>query len=333
MRDALQIPRCRAWALAFAVLAASSRDLAANESQTALATAYVRQSLITQVQTQAVALAAGGVAYERDAIAAATAKWAGWRRDKIRGDLEHALGSAARERFGAFAREFLAADAAGDKEYLAQLSREIGLSPLPADYAALAAQVIDTRLRADVDAAAGFLGRLQVWINRDRTEDGALPLEDWLGVTAPVAPPGSPPPPLPGVDPLAAAEPVATPVAPTVDEETALGAFAGGHKTRRQQQVEIARSHMQQTADERRQWEEEWGRKKSDAGNAEAEARRRQAERLAQNEKDALEQSKNTWAARLKTIAASTVGVAVGAFTTPIATRSAEKATQALFGE
>ena len=58
---------------------------------------------------------------------------------------------------------------------------------------------------------------------------------------------------------------------------------------------------------------------------------KRHADKLAATEKDALEQRKNSWGNRLKSIVGATVSAATGAFTGGIGTRAGQEAANAIF--
>jgi FtsZ-binding cell division protein ZapB len=102
-------------------------------------------------------------------------------------------------------------------------------------------------------------------------------------------------------------------------------------KKRSERRLEEAQAGMEQVASERQAAEEEYAAKKTAAAQAEAEAMKRHADKLAATEKDALEQRKNSWVNRLKSIVGATVSAATGAFTGGIGTRAGQEAANAIF--
>lgn len=322
-------------ALASAVLAAATAlaqlpSVQAVSDERALASAYLLSTLAEQVATKAVEAFGNVAATNGPSPREAAVEWKARIQQRIRGNLEARFGASARGRYETFVTEFLAAEQCADPEALRALHEKAGLQVPPTDYASFRRLAVESWLQADVAAAGDFLARVEAWVDLSGRVPATPPLDFWLGATSPKS--AAPPPPTP-VNRLAAAEATPAPIpAPDDDEgDGALSAFATARKTSRQQRVELAQSQMQQLATEREQWEQEWGRKKAARAQAEVEAMRRQAEALVQADKDALEQHKNSWGYRMKSVVSAVIGTTLGAFGTPIAQKAGEEAAQELF--
>jgi hypothetical protein len=102
-------------------------------------------------------------------------------------------------------------------------------------------------------------------------------------------------------------------------------------KKRHDKELAEAQDGMEQIANERKSAEEEYAAKKTSDAQAEAENMKRHADKLASTEQEALEQRKNSWGSRLKSIVGATVSAATGAFTGGVGARAGEEAVNAIF--
>jgi hypothetical protein len=82
---------------------------------------------------------------------------------------------------------------------------------------------------------------------------------------------------------------------------------------------------------ERRAAEDEAAARKLAAAQAEADAVRKQAEKLAAAESEAIEQRRNSWSGRLKSVLTTAIGATSGAFLGNVGSRAGEAAAEALF--
>jgi hypothetical protein len=116
-----------------------------------------------------------------------------------------------------------------------------------------------------------------------------------------------------------------------METPAALDSFAQARQDRRQRALEEAQAGMQQVASERDAAEREYAARKTASAQAEAEAIKRQADKLASTETEALEQRKNSWGNKLKGILSATIGAATGAFTGGIGTEAGTRLADAIF--
>jgi hypothetical protein len=250
----------------------------------------------------------------------------------LRNELTAQFGNSARARFEQFVADYTAAEKAGDAQLLAQLGEAFGISPAPADYASLRRVAIETFLQPDMADGSKWLGEIQTWIDvRKKTKD-TPPLSIWLTRDQPTTVAKSAKPVVKKPNSLADAE--ADMGEFTAGEEEAsspLDSFDNMRKKRSARKLEEAQAGMEQVASERQTAEEEYAAKKTAAAQAEAEAMKRHADKLASVEKEALEQRKNSWGNRLKSIVGATVSAATGAFTGGIGTRAGQEAADAIF--
>jgi hypothetical protein len=160
--------------------------------------------------------------------------------------------------------------------------------------------------------------------------DPPIPLAAWLARAEPAAPPA--PPPSRGAQ-LAGAEAEA----PPVDDEALQGAassldgFSRLRQDRRQRAFADAEKAMTQVAAERTAVEQEAAARKLAAAQADAEAVKKQAARLAAADAEALEQRKNSWGNKLKGLAGSLISATTGAFTGTIGAEAGRRAAGELF--
>ncbi len=325
-------------AAAIAAFAAATR--AAPAETDLLLRSLFRHRVAAQTAAQAGELgtAAGDAAAEQ--VAAAADRWSGEIHRSIRSELAAAFGENAKDRFGEFVETFTSAERENDPVFLAALARDLRWTPPPADYGALRRMVLEQLLARDLSEAARFLGEVQTWLDLRRRSAEVPPLQAWLERAQPVplAPVEDSPPPrlVPqrprSSNPLRDAEAPAGEYTPS--EEPAAGgldAFSGARTARREKALEVAQAGMAQIAEERRAAEEELAARKTSAAQAEAEAVKKHAEKLAAAEQDAIEQRKNSWSGRLKQIVSTTIGAAGGAFLGGVGSRAGEAAAEAVF--
>lgn len=257
--------------------------------------------------------------------------------EHIRLALGDVFGGSARELFGTFVEQFTEAEAASDLAFLVRVTELSDLEVVtPVEtYDALRTIVIGDWLKADVAAAVAFLVDVQTWLDlRERNAD-VPSLRDWLDRGRPVQVEAVAEPERESVrrrNPLRDAEAKANPFEGVDDADGgSLDQFGAARAERRRKAMDEARSGMQQVAEERRTAEEEAASRKLAAAQAEAEAVRKHAERLAAAESDAIEQRRNSWGNRLKSVLTTTIGATSGAFLGNIGSRAGEAAAEAVF--
>lgn len=331
--------------LAAAAAAGSAYGSPGAAGETAvLCKTYFRYLLSQEVSAQALTLSRDAVDSDAGQIRDAATAWSGRQMVEIRKVLQTAFGKAARQRFEGFVTMYTTGEQAEDSGMLRELSAALELDPAPADYSALRRAVVQGPLADDMIAASQWLGEIQTWMDVRRKNKDTPVLEAWLTRSEPAeaasgwqwkktgaAPAGRPAASAPA-NPLASAEPEMGEYQDEGEEAgSPLDTFGELRKKKREKALEEAQAGMQQVADERRAAEEEYGQKKLAEAQAEAENIKRQAEKLAAVEKEALDQRQNSWSARLKKIVGSTISAATGAFTGGIGTRAGEEAADALF--
>jgi hypothetical protein len=314
---------------AFASVEGASPDMAV------LGQCYLKFMLHQQVASQAGAVAAEAPQADQDQIKQAAADWSASQTRAVRKVLTDQFGNDARAKFEQFVADYTTAEKAGDAQFLAQMGESFGISPAPADYASLRKSAIDSFLQPDVAEGSKWLGEVQTWIDvRKKTPDTPA-LSIWLTRDQPTV----------AAKPSKQKKPVAKKPDTLADAEADMGEFTAGEeevanpldnfdemrKKRSERKLEEAQAGMEQVASERETAEQEYAAKKTAAAQAEAEAMKRHADKLAATEKDALEQRKNSWVNRLKSIVGATVSAATGAFTGGIGTRAGEEAANAIF--
>ena len=338
--------RALRWAcgMVLASLLASPVSQALSPSDSAaLVTAYFRLLLAQQVPAQAKSMAEDAEPADRSQIEAAATRWTGSRVGEIRKSLEKRLGAAAKTAFQEFVARFTAAESKKDLAYLGQVASGLPLKTAPRSYAELRQALVESLLKSDVDAGSAFLGEIQTWSDlRDSKPDRTPPLNAWLARSGSGAPSAAGPSTAPAgtsakaaepSDPLAEAEAGFAEDAEILDTSGSnpLDTFAGLEKAKRDKQLQEAQAGMQQVAAERKAAEEEYASKKMASAQAEAEAMKHQAEQLAAVEQQALEQRQRSWGNRLKSLVATTLGAAGGAFLGEIGTRAGEQAANEVF--
>jgi len=265
--------------------------------------------------------------------------------EAIRAELESAFGASARDEFERFVEFFAKAEAESNGEALGRIVESAGAwTQAPETYVELRAAMVKDVVKDDIAAAGKFLGEIQTWLDLRKKAKDVPPLRAWLdreaeGKSVSVA----------GVkpatqrsatkktgkkNPLREAEAQAGEFEEDEEEKGgALGSFGAARAERRQKALEDAQAGMQQVAEERRGAEEEFAAKKTSQAQAEAEAVRKHAEKLASAETEAIEQRKNSWSGRLKSIVSTTIGATSGAFLGEVGGRAGKAAADAVFNE
>lgn len=320
----------------FAVWATSAiMASSAIASDAAYYKAYLHFLLTDQVERQAELLVKNADPKTREESLVAVSEWSADQKRAIRASLMQSnIGGDAKAEFERFVARYLEAESAGDPELLRSISREFGW-PGMQDYQALRQKATAELLSNEMDDASRFLGLLQTWIEQREKGISTGPLKRWLDYASrPVPSPASAQAPRSARNPLAAAEaPLGEYTSWDEPGASPLDAYSRGREEKRARVVEEARIAMQQIAEERRAAEEEYAQKKQAEAQADAEAVRRQAERMAAADQLAQEQRQKSWGNRLKKIVGSTVSAATGAFTGGIGTRAGEEAANAIFGD
>lgn len=319
-----------------AVLAASAVRGADPQDSPALLKAYFRFQIAQQIPAQADGLAAEASESQRRQVAEAMTGWRGRILERVRDDLQRQFGDGARARLESFVADYTMAEKSGDPAFLARLAEAADFAPPhPATYAALHRRVTEDWLKGDLDSGAALLGEVQTWLDVNSRTPNPPTLAAWLArgtqtwapvPAATVAKPSR-------RDALRDAESPSAAVA--VAEEGSSGAletFSQSRRDRRQRAVEEAQAGMQQVASERDAAEREVAARKTAAAQAESEAMKRQSDKLAAAEAEALEQRKDSWSNKLKGIFSATVGAATGAFAGGIGTEAGRRLSESVFG-
>lgn len=314
----------------WAVLAMAQTALAGQASDSeVLLRSYIRFSLAQEVQAQARALGKNLSRPDADQIQEIADKWFAGETVALRKNLENKFGDTARERFKKFVGEYTTAEHAGDLEYLGRLSTQAGLKEPPPDYAALRKLALKRWLNKQLSAGTKLLSEMQTWAEVRSKKNDAPPLSVWLARDE--QPTASPEPSSP-TNSLAAAE------APTPKWDanqqpsgSAMDAFSQLRREKREQAMQNSQAGMQQMAMERQSAEQEYGARKMAAAQADADAMRTQAQKLAAVEGEALAQRENSWGNRIKRIIGGTLSVGLGAFTGGIGVKAGQQAADELF--
>ena len=313
---------------AFASVEGASPDMAV------LGQCYLKFMLYQQVAAQAGPVAAEAPQADQDEIKKAAADWSASKTHAVRKVLTSEFGDDARAKFEQFVADYTTAEKAGDAKFLAQMAESFGFSPAPADYASLRKSAIESFLQPDMADGSKWLGEIQTWMDVRKKTPDTPSLSIWLTRDQPAV-----------VTKTAKKKPAAKKPDSLESAEAEMGEFTAGdeevaspldsfddmRKKRSERKLEEAQAGMEQVASERQAAEEEYAAKKTAAAQAEADAMKRHADKLASAEKDALEQRKNSWANRLKSIVGATVSAATGAFTGGIGTRAGQEAANAIF--
>jgi hypothetical protein len=250
--------------------------------------------------------------------------WFGEAMETVRDGLEESFGEQGRDRFEQFVAAYTEAEAGSDADYLAALAQAVGIAAQ--DYSTLRSGILSDRLADDVRNASGFLGELQTWIDLCGKETDTPSFDMWLDRdTAKAAPKAV-------ANPLAAAEAgweAPPPQMPAAGNP--LDTFSQARRDRRDRALNEAQAGMQQIAAERHAAEQEYAARKMAEAQADADAMRAHAQKLAAAEQEALDQRKNSWGNRLKRIAGGTISAALGAFTGGVGAEAGRRAADEIF--
>ena len=297
--------------------------------------AYLRCLLVEQITGQGGGLVRGVKESAGREAKASLDGWAERVQGRIRTDLNQRFGDKARSQFEAFVADFSTAESGNDAEFLKRISSALGWNPSgDRSFKDLRIYGLENWLQQDVKSGADLLGEIQTWLALQGKGQQVPPLTIWLTRSEPAKVASQPklqPKPKPK-NSLKDAE-AAPPEMGPGDQESGspLDKFATSRNDRRQKALEQAQAGMQQVAGERDAWEQENGAKKLSEAQAEADNMKRQAEKLAATDQEALDQRKNSWSTKLKEVAASTISAGVGSFTGAVGTRAADEATRAIF--
>lgn len=290
---------------------------------------YLRYSLAQEVLAQAQRLASELPEEEGAQIDEMAGEWFGDEIDRMRRELDQRFGDRARPRFETFVGQFTQAENSADAVYLDHLSQQVGLREPPADYGALRRLALERWLDDPLQAGIRLLSEMETWADIRQTNASAPPLSYWLDRGTQAPQPATPPRP---VNPLQAAEARAPEWdATAAPQGSSLNSFAQRRRERREQALQSAQAGMQQMALERQAAEEEYAARVQADAQADAEAMRAQAQRLAAVEAEAMAQRENSWGNRIKRIVGGTVSAGVGAFTGGIGAEAGRRAADELF--
>ncbi|NCA81357.1 MAG: hypothetical protein EOM72_01235 [Opitutae bacterium] len=297
-----------------------------------LLAAYTRFVLAREVHAQALNLAQPLPEADARQIADQAGAWMTAETEQLRTQLDARFGEGARDRFAEFVSSYTAAEGTNDLHYLGRLAGDAQLGENPLEFSALRRLVLDKWLADSFAAGGQLLGEMQTWADLRSKNPHTPPLAAWLARAEPVAT-TAPATPAKPVNPLAAAEAdvpefIPPPAGPPANP---MDAFAQSRAEKRDRALQDAQAGMQQMAMERQGAEQEYAAKKMAEAQADAEAMRAQAQKLAAVEQEAIDQRANSWMGRLKNIVSATVGAATGAFTGGIGAEAGRQAANALF--
>lgn len=273
---------------------------------------YLRLNIANQVAGQAAEIVAP---LKEKARAKLLAKVEDYRQGvlaTIRERLVAACGDAetAEESFGRFVSTWTTAESENDGEFLAQMSEIAGIDPPESTYNGLKGRILEKFLPDDLAAAGQFLSGLQAQVADKLAKAAEKKLRN----------------------PLKGAEaPADTFVEAKDDGVGALRSFGAARKARREKALAEAQAGMAQVAQERSAADQEANARKQAAAQAEAAGMRQLAEAKAAAEAEAAQQAANSWSARLKAIAGTTISAGTGAFAGTVGSRAGQAAADAVF--
>ena len=301
-----------------------------------LVESYTSFIVLEQVQAQGHSFGAGLDEKAKKEVDDAVESWGGRGRERIRMSLQKAMGDQSRPKFEAFVADFSTAESRNDTNFLAATADAIGWRPdQPGTYEGLRLYVAEHALAEEVRSGADLLGEIQTWVDLRAKGNAVPPLDDWLNRTRAAGQLPRPVEPVKTANPLKSGEaaPPSLGEMPGGETRNPLDDFAQLRDERRQKALEQAQAGMQQVAAERDAAEQEYAAKKTASAMAEADARQRQAAKLAATDQEALEQRKNSWGTKILDILGATVQTTVGGFTGAIGSRAAGEAVKAIFND
>ena len=295
--------------------------------------AYTQFVLAREVQAQALNLAKPLSEADGKQVVEQAAAWMVAQSEQLRAGLDKRFGAGSRTRFAEFVSEYTTAEGKNDLHYLEKLSGEALLGETPMEYGAIRNLVMEKWLQTPFEEGSRLLGEMQTWVEIRALSPQTPPLKAWLTRAETPASVAAPAAPVTPRNPLATAEaPAPEWVAPvTPPPVNPMDAFAQSRSTERAQALTDAQVGMQQIAMERQAAELEYAAKKMADAQADADAMRAQALKLAAVEREAIDQRANSWSGRLKKIVGATVGAATGAFTGGLGAEAGRQAAEALF--
>jgi hypothetical protein len=324
----------RSLALSLALALAASRGAAAAATDPGLellATSYLRTLVCEQTRQFSETLAPEGSPEAKEVRSLATA-WCEGRLARTRKDLDARYREQARGAFSTFIERYVAAEAAGDAEYLRLMGTAFGLEPAPETYAALQNGLMKRYVSADLQEASLLLGEAETWVRVRGRDASTPPLHIWMqrgsgggAAAVPARPPSA-------VERLSSQEPEMPAVSlDDLPETSSLDDYAAERKKRREQIFEESQAAMDRVAAERKAAEEEYASKARGAAEADAEAMKQHAERLAASEEEATKQRERSWSNKIKGVVGTLASTFVGSVTSPISAQLAEKAVETVF--
>jgi pyruvate/2-oxoglutarate dehydrogenase complex dihydrolipoamide acyltransferase (E2) component len=259
-----------------------------------------------------------------------------WRDERLRSmrrRIENRFGEQSRARFERFFAAIQTAESERDSGLLTRISGELELNGGIENYTALKQTALAEHCRDEIDTASKFLGEIQTWIGLKDSGRDVPPLAHWLARAQPVERAAPPTTAARAANPLRAAEGQSSGDWLPEDGELVnpMDSFADRRKAERDRALADAQEGMRQIAQERAAYEQEAAAKELARAQADAEAMRDQAQRLAATEKEALAQRENSWGNRLKRIVGGTISAATGAFTGGIGSEAGRRAADAVF--
>jgi len=285
---------------------------------------YYSHAIIREVQAGAQAMIKGrdgGIATQ---VVEAASQWAAGRKQAVRAELAARFGNDAKPCFAFFVGRYTEAEDKGDAQYLATLNNELRIAPPPRSYADLRRALTERWFKADIAAIGKKMGDIQTWVDLAAAGRKVPTLAQWLDRDRP---------PARAANSLAAAEAPLPDFKKDDGKQTAspLDAFGSGREARNERTMAEAQAGMKQVAEERRAAEEEEGKRQAADAQREAEGVKAYAQKLADAEKEAMEQRQNTWSARLKRLAVSVVTGSASAVTAGVGSAAGAAIAEQMF--
>lgn len=294
-----------------------------------LLSSYYRFSLNGEVESACLELMAKASDAQKEEIALALTHWQNANKNSIKDTLVDAFGDGAKQNFESFVSEYTKAESEEDAEYLESLAGALQLSPTPATYINLRAAMSDKYMKTSINEASDLLSDIQTWLDVSAKETDTPPLAIWLIRNEPAPQPQKPARKKNSLRDNEASAPKFE--ASENETRNPMDAMSEMRAQKRQRKLEEAESGMQQIAAERESAEREYASRKKEAAIAESEAVKAHAQKLADVEREAIEQRQNTWGNRFKRIIGATVSAAGGAFFGGIGAEAGQRAVNAVF--
>jgi hypothetical protein len=261
-------------------------------------------------------------------VEAEIGKWQTTLIGRIREQLTAAYGETAKETLQVFVTSYSAAEAAGDRDFLANLLAAVE-APAHLGYPELRRYALTHWLAEDVKGASAFLGDMETWLALsmdEETRQELPPLSAWIAREEMVVLPPKRPRSLRDAEASSG-----TFVAPSISDANPLDMLSNLHSERRADALRQAEVGMSMVTAERQAAEDELAAKKLQQAQADATALKKQAMVLASAEKDAMAQRENSWGNRLKKIVGATATAAGGTFFGHVGAEAGRAAVDAIF--